>query len=63
MGKAAVSSFGTRVGQTGRLSRALDPVRENIYALESLKGYIVSARQEARTEISDNVANVGTDLR
>jgi hypothetical protein len=36
-----VSSFGTRIGTVGTLSRALGPAKENIYALESLKGDIV----------------------
>src|ERR1019366_1784725 len=40
-GKAVVSSFGTRIDTVGTLSRALGPAKENIYALESLKGDIV----------------------
>ena len=36
-----VSSFGTRVGADGTLSRALGPAKEDNYALESLQGYIV----------------------
>ena len=31
-GKAVVSSFGTRIGTVGTLSRALGPAKENIYA-------------------------------
>jgi hypothetical protein len=39
-----VSSFGTRIGTVGTLSRALGPAKENIYALESPKGgYSVAA--------------------
>src|ERR1017187_2580809 len=33
-GKAVVISCGTRIGPDGTVSRALDPARENIYALE-----------------------------
>jgi len=40
-GKGVVSDFGTRVGADGTLSRALGSAKENNYALESLKGYIV----------------------
>src|ERR1019366_6023181 len=40
-GKAVVSSCGTRIGPDGTVSRALGPARENICALEFLKGYIV----------------------
>ena len=39
-----VSSFGTRIGTVGTLSRALGSAKENIYALESLKGDIVLGR-------------------
>ena len=35
------SSFGTRIGGDGTLFRALGPTKENNYALECLKGYIV----------------------
>jgi hypothetical protein len=38
---AVVSSCGTRDGAHGTLCRALDPAKENNYALESLNGYIV----------------------
>jgi len=41
-GKAVVSGFGTCVGADGTLSGALGPAKENTYALESLKEYIVS---------------------
>ena len=36
-----VSLCGTRMGTVWNLSRALDPAKENIHALESLNRYIV----------------------
>jgi hypothetical protein len=33
--------WGARIGTVWTLSRALGPAKENIYALESIKGYIV----------------------
>jgi len=53
-----VSDFGTRVGADGTLSRALGSAKENNYALESLKGYIVYivwGCWELKTEISDRL--------
>jgi hypothetical protein len=47
-GKAVVSSCGTRIGPDGTVSRALGPARENICALEFLKGYIVSGCWELK---------------
>ena len=41
-GKAAVSSFEARIGIVWTPFRALGPAKENICALESLRGYIVS---------------------
>ena len=46
-----VSSFGTRIGTVGTLSRALGPAKENIYALESLKGVHSVGLAAAKTEI------------
>jgi hypothetical protein len=43
-----VNSFGTRIGIVWTLSRALGPAKENIYALEFLKGYIVSGCWELK---------------
>jgi hypothetical protein len=43
-----VSSCGTRDGAHGTLCRALGPAKENNYALESLKGYIVSGCWELK---------------
>ena len=47
-GKAVVSSCGTRSGPDGTVSRALGPAREDICALESLNGYIMSGCWELK---------------
>ena len=54
-GKAVVNSCGTRVGANGTLCRALGPAKENIYALESLKGYIVLGRWELKRKFRFNI--------
>jgi hypothetical protein len=43
-----VNSCGTRVGANRTLCRALGPAKENNYALESPKGYIVSGCWELK---------------
>jgi hypothetical protein len=40
--EAVVSSCETRDGAPGTLCHVREPAKENVYALESLKGYIVS---------------------
>ena len=54
-----VSSFGTRIGTVGTLSRALGPAKENMYALESLKGDIVWGCWELKRKSQFNVLVVG----
>jgi hypothetical protein len=43
--------WGARIGIVWTLSRALGPAKESIYALEFLKGYIVSGCWELKRKL------------